>query len=117
MSYIVEEFLAKVESDALNVDVGFQLPVFMIVIVVASIRYKNFVLQQQPFMATFVKFALFWHLLQFRMVLTTKRDKAQSKSCMITFEKKYSSYTAHLNEKNISTNSPWGFEHVLDTMN
>ena len=25
--------------------------------------------------------------------------------------------TAHLNEKNLSTNSPWGFEHVLDTMN
>ena len=26
-------------------------------------------------------------------------------------------YTAHLNEKNLSTNSSWGFEHVLDTMN
>ena len=25
--------------------------------------------------------------------------------------------TAHLNEKNLSTNSSWGFEHVLDTMN
>ena len=30
----------------------------------------------------------------------------------------YSSmYTAHLNEKNLSTNSTRGFEHVLDTMN
>ena len=26
-------------------------------------------------------------------------------------------FTAHLNEKNLSTNSSWGFEHVLDTMN
>ena len=25
--------------------------------------------------------------------------------------------TAHLNEKNLWTNSSWGFEHVLDTMN
>ena len=28
-----------------------------------------------------------------------------------------SSFTAHLSEKNLSTNSSWGFEHVLDTMN
>ena len=31
--------------------------------------------------------------------------------------KPISCYTAHLNEKNLSTNSSWGFEHVLDTMN
>ena len=29
----------------------------------------------------------------------------------------FSEGTAHLNEKNLSTNSSWGFEHVLDTMN
>ena len=25
-------------------------------------------------------------------------------------------FTLHLNEKNLSTNSPWGFEHIFDTM-
>ena len=30
---------------------------------------------------------------------------------------RWRSLTAHLNEKNLSTNSSWGFEHVLDTMN
>ena len=59
MSYVVEEFLAKVESNALNVDEGFQLPLFVIVIVGASIRYKNFVLKQQPFMATFCEICPF----------------------------------------------------------
>ena len=29
----------------------------------------------------------------------------------------WTSNTAHLNEKNLSTNSSWGFEHVLDTLN
>ena len=31
--------------------------------------------------------------------------------------KEITQFTLHLNGKNLSTNSPWGFEHIFDTMN
>ena len=47
------------------------------------------------------------------------QPKQEGSQCgpLLNFEIEPSEWcTAHLNEKNLSTNSPWGFEHVSDTM-
>ena len=58
-------------------------------------------------------FFLFW----FSRCWVTRRWRVKTPKQIFAMLSKKGLYTAHLNEKNLSTNSSWGFEHVLHTMN